>query len=156
MDELKPKHIIRDEAKFQKDRAKMGNFIVEGMETTGGTDIDWMIEHRGGFIIMENKSIDSNDEISISWGQMIAFEKLYEKLNVDEKCHFFFFGYREDTNYKNPESKLWYFEMDDWIGKTIQFEKRFNKFYVKRKNMKEITLNEYRDIMEKYWKDFEK
>ena len=51
MDELKPKHIIRDEAKFQKDRAKMGNFIVEGMETTGGTDIDWMIEHRGGFII---------------------------------------------------------------------------------------------------------
>ncbi len=52
MDNLKPKHFIRDEEKFQKDRAKMGNFIVEGMKITGGTDLDWMIEQSGGFIIM--------------------------------------------------------------------------------------------------------
>ena len=156
MDNLKPKHFIRDEEKFQKDRAKMGNFIVEGMQTTGGTDIDWMIEHRGGFIIMENKSFLSNDEISIAWGQMIAFEKLYERLNVDDKCHFFFFGYDDDIDYNNQDSNLWHFEMDDWLARKIKFEKRNNKFYVKRSDMKKITLSNYREIMEKYWKEFEK
>ena len=28
----------------------------EGMHTTSGTDIDWVVEHRGGFIVMENKT----------------------------------------------------------------------------------------------------
>ena len=55
----------------------------------------------------------------------------------------------------NQDSNLWYFEMDDWLAKAIKFEKRNNKFYVKRNDMKKITLNNYREIMEKHWKEFE-
>ena len=45
--------------------------------------------------------------------------------------------------------------MDDWLAKAIKFEKRNKKFYVKRSDMKKITLSNYREIMEKYWKEFE-
>ena len=155
MRDFKPKFTIKDPEKFQNDRAKMGNFILEGMDTTGGTDVDWLIEHRGGFIIMENKSF-FNDKISIPWGQMIAFEKLYDKLNSDGKCHFLFFGY-DDIDFKNRDSVIWYFEMKDWKSKSVPFTrgKEHNKYLVNRKDMKSITLKEYRDLMEEFWKEFE-
>ena len=152
---FKPKHTIKDPEKFQTDRAKMGNFILEGMDTTGGTDVDWLIEHRGGFIIMENKGF-FNDKISIPWGQMIAFEKLYDKLNSDGKCHFLFFGY-DDIDFKNRDSVIWYFEMKDWKSKSVPFtrSKEHNKYLVSRNDMKSITLKKYRDLMEEFWKEFE-
>ena len=155
MEDFKPKYTIRNPEKFQTDRAKMGNFILEGMNTTGGTDVDWLIEHRGGFIIMENKSFFS-DKISISLGQMIAFEKLHEKLNSDGKCHFLFFGY-DDIDFKNQDSTVWYFEMEDWKNKSITFtrSKTRNKYFVSRNDMKPITLKEYRGLMEKFWREFE-
>ena len=152
---FKPKFTIKDPEKFQTDRAKMGNFILEGMDTTGGTDVDWLIEHRGGFIIMENKGF-FNDKISIPWGQMIAFEKLYDKLNSDGKCHFLFFGY-DEIDLKNRDSVIWYFEMKDWKSKSVPFtrSKEHNKYLVNRNDMKSITLKKYRDLMEEFWKEFE-
>lgn len=44
------------------------------MNTTGGTDIDWVIEHRGGFIIMENKTFNK-DWIHLSIGQYSPLNK---------------------------------------------------------------------------------
>ncbi|MFQ5440562.1 MAG: hypothetical protein ACE5DL_03765 [Nitrosopumilaceae archaeon] len=41
--EFKPKHTILDPKKFLEERAKLGGLILEGMKTTGGTDIDWVI-----------------------------------------------------------------------------------------------------------------
>jgi len=125
------------------------------MEVTGGTDIDWLIEHRGGFIVMENKQFQS-EHISLPLGQMIAFEKLYEKLNSDDKCHFLIFGY-DDIDFKNPDSILWYFDMNQWLDNKIPYEKdsKYKRYKIERKNMHEISINEYRRLMEKYWKEFE-
>jgi len=151
--EFKPKHTIFDSEKFQKGREKLGGFIVEGMKTTGGTDVDWLIEHKGGFIILENKEFE-NDTIPIKLGQMIAFEKLYEKLLP--KCHFLFCGY-DDIDFKNPDSIIYYFDMKDWnAGKvTNEFNTKFKNYYVDRKSMKPLSLKEFRELMEKYWKEFE-
>ena len=139
MEEFKPKHTISDSKKFQKGRENLGKLILEGMKTTGGTDIDWLIEHRGGFILMENKEFYL-DHIPIKKGQMIAFEKLNEKLLP--KCHFLFCGY-DDIDFKNPESVIYYFDMKDWnVGKvTNEFNTKFKTYYVGRKSMNCVTFN---------------
>ncbi len=80
--DFKPKHTIFDSEKFQRGREKLGGLILEGMKATGGTDVDWLIERKGGFIILENKEF-VNHSISISLGLMIAFEKLFEKLEAE-------------------------------------------------------------------------
>jgi len=154
--EFKPKHTIYDAKKFQKDREKLGGLILEGMKTTGGTDIDWVIEHRGGFIVMENKSFQ-NDHISIPVGQMITFEQMYKKLNSDGKCHFLIFGF-DDIDFKNPDSVIWYFDMEDWKYGKISFERniKYKRYLIERKEMTSITLREYREMMENFWKEFEK
>ncbi len=151
--EFKPKHTIFDSEKFQKSREKLGGFILEGMETTGGTDVDWLIEHKGGFIVLENKEF-VNDSISIKMGQMIAFEQLYKKLLP--KCHFLFCGY-DNIDFKNPESIIYYFDMKDWeaIRLTTEFNEKFKTYYVERKSMDPLTLKEFRDLIEQYWKEFE-
>jgi len=155
MDEFKPKHTISDAKKFQKDREKLGGLILEGMKTTGGTDIDWLVEHRGGFIVMENKGFQRN-HISIPIGQMIAFERLHEKLNSDGKCHFLIFGY-DNIDFKNPDSTIWFFDMIDWKDRKIPFEKdvKYKRYIVEREVMQPITIKEYRELIEKYWKEFE-
>jgi len=89
--EIKPKHSIRDSNAFQRGREKLGGLILRGMKTTGGTDVDWLVEHRGGFIIMEFKEFHDN-HISIPLGQMIAFEKLHERLSIGGKCYFLVFA----------------------------------------------------------------
>ena len=155
MEEIKPKYTIKDLKKFDTDRAKMGYLILEGMKASGGTDIDWLVEHRGGFLIMENKTLH-NDLISIKWGQMIAFEKLHEKLNSDGKCHFIFWGYEDGMDYKNPDSSLWYFEMSDWKNKKIPFTRgKKNNYLINRNAMIHIKLKEYRKLIEKIWREFE-
>ena len=147
MEEFKPKHTISDTKKFQKDREKLGGLILEGMQATGGTDIDWLIEHRGGFIILENKGFQVN-HISIPIGQMIAFEHLHEKLNSDGKCHFLIVGF-DDIDFKNQESVIWYFEMEDWKNGKIpsDYDTKYKKYPINRKDMKPITLKEYIRLM---------
>ena len=76
----KAKYQIFDECEFTRGREVLGNLIVRGMLASGGTDIDWLIEHNGGFVVLEFKGFH-NDKINIPLGQMIAYEKLHEKLN---------------------------------------------------------------------------
>ncbi|MGI0046169.1 MAG: hypothetical protein ACREBB_03130, partial [Nitrosotalea sp.] len=83
-DELdEPKHKIANPQLFAKTREVLGNIISKRMKAYGGTDIDWLIEHNGGFIIFELK-IFHDDRILISKAQMIAYEKLHANL---PKCH---------------------------------------------------------------------
>lgn len=156
MSDYKPKHTIFDKEKFAEERSKLGGLAQEGMKTTGGTDIDWIIEHRGGFIVMENKTF-SKDWIRLPVGQMIAFEQMYKKLNADGKCHFLIFGFESDVDFTNPESTAWYFDMEDWNNGKICPNRTisFKKFGVHRREMTKIILKEYRELMEKYWKEFE-
>ncbi len=152
----KAKHTIFNKERFQEDRAKLGEFIIDGMNTTGGTDIDWVIEHRGGFIVMENKSF-YKDSITISLGQMITFEQMYKKLNADGRCHFLVFGF-DKIDFKNPDSIIWYFDMKNWANKKICPNRTlsFKRYCIHRKEMTPITLKGYRDLMEKFWREFEK
>lgn len=155
MEEFKPKHTISDTGRFQKGREKLGGLIIDGMKITGGTDIDWLIERKGGFIVLENKEFQG-DHISIPVGQMIAFEHLHEKLNSDGKCQFLIFGY-DDIDFKNPDSTVWFFDMMDWRDRKITSKKdtKYKRHIVERKNMKSITIKEFRGLMEKFWKEFE-
>ena len=86
-----PKHTIRYSESFLKGKEQLGNLILKNMRTTGGTDVDWLVEHRGGFIILECKEFHGDGGVfPVSRGQMIAFEKLYERLNSGGKCYFYF------------------------------------------------------------------
>jgi len=157
LDEFKPKHTISDSEKFQKGREKIGDLILEGMEITGGTDLDWIIERKGGFIILELKSINKN-KISIPLGQMITFENLYYKLKRDGKCYFLIFGFTDDTDFKNPDSKCWYFDMEDWVNDRIEYSEDtghgHRRWLVYRQDMTETSIGEFRTVIEKYWKEF--
>ncbi len=51
----KAKYHIFDQSEFTRGREVLGDLIVHGMIASGGTDIDWLIEHRGGFVILEFK-----------------------------------------------------------------------------------------------------
>ena len=156
MSDFKPKHTIQDKEKFADERAKLGELIVDGMKTSGGTDIDWVVEHRGGFIVMENKTF-SNDWINLPVGQMITFEQMYKKLNSDGKCHFLIFGFEDSVDFKDPKSVAWYFTMDDWNNGKIcpKREPKWKKFGIHKREMVKITLKEYRELMEEFWKSFE-
>jgi hypothetical protein len=156
LSDYKPKHTIFDKKKFVDERSKLGGLAQEGMNTTGGTDIDWVIEHRGGFIVMENKTF-SKDWISIPVGQMITLEEMYKKLNSDGRCHFLIFGFEHDIDFKNPKSITWYFDMEDWKNGKICPNRTitYKKYGVHKREMTSITLKEYRQLMEKYWKEFE-
>jgi len=77
MEEIKPKHTISDSKSFQKGREQLGQLILKNMKITGGTDVDWLIERKGGFIILESKEFHDN-YITVPLGQMIAFEKLHD------------------------------------------------------------------------------
>jgi len=152
---FKPKHTISDSVKYLKDKTKLGGLILEGMNTTGGTDIDWLIEHNGGFIVLENKEFN-NDFISIKIGQMIALESLHKKLSSDGKCGLFVFGY-DDIDFKDPDSIIYYFDIKDWKDGKIPYQKndKYKHYRVSRKEMKPISLNGFRKLIEKYWKEFE-
>src|SRR5579863_855032 len=73
-DELdEPKHKIVNPLLFAKTREVLGNLISKRMKTSGGTDVDWLIEHHGGFMIFELK-LFHDDRMVISKAQMIAYE----------------------------------------------------------------------------------
>jgi len=159
----KAKYQIFDEAEFTRGRDILGDLIVHGMIASGGTDIDWLIEHNGGFIILEFKGFH-NDKINIAKGQIIAYEKLHEKLNQVTKCYLYIIGC-DDVDFLNPDSTVWIFEMKQWkIGAIpknttdIYGEDlgKQNKFIVYREYMEEISIEKLREIIDSHWKEFER
>ena len=158
----KGKYQIYDEQEFARGREVLGNLIVHGMIASGGTDIDWLIEHNGCFIILEFKGFH-NDKINIPMGQMIAYEKLHEKLNQSTKCYLYIIGC-DDINFSNPDSKIWIFEMSQWKKGAIPKSTRDiyeeshikqNKFIVYREYLEEISVEKLRDVIDSHWKEFE-
>ena len=158
----KAKYQIFDESEFTHGREILGNLIVHGMIASGGTDIDWLIEHNGGFVILEFKGFH-NDKINITKGQMIAFEKLHEKLNKSTKCYLYIVGC-DDINFSDPDSSIWIFEMNQWKSGVIPKNtnevygedlRRKNKFIVYRDYMEEISVEKLRDLVDTHWKEFE-
>ncbi len=159
----KAKYHIFDESEFTRGREVLGDLIVHGMIASGGTDIDWLIEHRGGFVILEFKGFH-NDKINIPKGQMIAYEKLHEKLNQTTKCFLYVVGC-DDIDFSNPDSTIWVFEMTQWKSGAIpkntndiygEGSGRQNKFIVYREYMEEISVEKLRDIVDSHWKEFER
>jgi len=158
----KAKYQIFDESEFTRGREVLGDLIVHGMMASGGTDIDWLIEHRGGFIILEFKGFH-NDKINIAKGQMIAYEKLHEKLNMATKCYLYIVGC-DDIDFSNPDSTIWIFEMNQWKSGAIPKNTtdiyddevgKQNKFIVYREYMNEISVEKLRDLVDSHWKEFE-
>ena len=141
----------------------LGDLIVHGMLASGGTDIDWLIEHNGGFVILEFKGLH-NDKINIPKGQMIAYEKLHEKLNNVTKCYLYIIGC-DDIDFSNPDASVWIFEMKQWKNNAIPknttdiYEEnsgKQNKFIVYREYMEEIKVERLREIIDNHWNEFEK
>ena len=158
----KPKYQIFDESEFTRGREVLGNLITHGMIASGGTDIDWLIEHKGSFIILEFKGFH-NDKINIAQGQMIAYERLHEKLNQATKCYIYIVGC-DDIDFSNPDSTVWIFEMSQWKNNIIpknttdiydEKSNRQNKFMVYREYMEEISVEKLREIIDMHWKEFE-
>ena len=158
----KAKYQIFDEAEFTRGREVLGDLIVHGMIASGGTDIDWLIEHKGSFIILEFKGFH-NDKINIAKGQMIAYENLHEKLNLATKCYLYIIGC-DDIDFSNPDSTVWIFEMNQWKSGAIpkntsdiygEDTGKQNKFIVYREYMHEISVEKLRDLVDSHWKEFE-
>jgi hypothetical protein len=158
----KAKYQIFDELEFTRGREVLGDLIVHGMIASGGTDIDWLIEHKGSFIILEFKGFH-NDKINIAQGQMIAYEKLHEKLNRITKCYLYIVGC-DNIDFSNPDSPIWIFEMNQWRNNIIpknttdiydEKSNRQNKFIVYREYMEEVSVEELRDLIDSHWKEFE-
>ena len=158
----KAKYQIYDETEFTRGREVLGDIIVHGMLASGGTDIDWLIEHKGSFIILEFKGFH-NDKINIAQGQMIAYEKLHEKLNQATKCYLYIVGC-DDIDFSNPDSPIWIFEMSQWRNNIIpknttdiydEKSNNQNKFIVYREYMEEISVEELRELIDSHWKEFE-
>ena len=158
----KAKYQIFDELEFTRGRQVLGDLIVHGMVASGGTDIDWLIEHNGGFVILEFKGFH-NDKINIPKGQMIAYEKLHEKLNKATKCYLYIIGC-DDIDFSNPDSSVWIFEMNQWKMRGIPNNTidiygnnsiKQNKFIVYREYMEEIKIEKLRELVDRNWKEFE-
>ncbi|MCA9826884.1 MAG: hypothetical protein KC444_00550 [Nitrosopumilus sp.] len=158
----KAKYQIFDQSEFSRGREVLGDLIVHGMIASGGTDIDWLIEHKGSFVILEFKGFH-NDKINIAKGQMIAYEKLHEKLNRVTKCYLYVIGC-DEIDFSDPDATIWVFEMDQWKRKAIPKNTsdtydgetgRQNKFIVYREHMEEISVEELRDLIDSHWKEFE-
>ena len=156
------KYQIMDENEFTRGREVLGNLIVRGMVASGGTDIDWLIEHNGGFIILEFKGFH-NDKINIPIGQMIAYQKLHEKLNQSTNCFLYIIGC-DDIDFSDPYSAIWIFEMRQWKNGAIPkntkdfFEEgkfKQNKFVIYREYMDEISVEDLRKKIDLHWKNFD-
>lgn len=159
----KAKYQIFDESEFTHGREILGDLIVHGMIASGGTDIDWLVEHKGGFVILEFKGFH-NDKINIPKGQIIAYEKLHEKLNKATKCYLYVVGC-DDIDFSNPDSTVWIFEMTQWRTGAIPKNTsdiygddsgKQNKFIVYREFMEEISIEGLRNLVDSHWKEFEK
>jgi len=159
MDE--PKHRIANPMLFAKSREVLGNLISKRMRASGGTDIDWLIEHNGGFMIFELK-IFHDDRILLSSAQMLAYEKIYENL---PKCHILFIGH-DDIDFRNLNDFVWIFEMTDWKKGSIPHvkdrildpsysENEVTGYRVEREFMERRDVKQLRDRIDCIWDEFE-
>ena len=157
----KAKYKIFDQDEFTRGREVLGELIVHGMIASGGTDVDWLIEHNGSFIVLEFKGFH-DDKINIPKGQMIAYENLHEKLNQVTNCYLYIIGC-DESEFSNPDSKIWIFEMNQWknggVPKNIMdiYDEKIqnNKYVVYREYMEEISVEVLRKIIDSHWKEFE-
>lgn len=162
MDDLDlPKHKITNPELFAKGREVLGNLISRRMKTSGGTDIDWLIEHNGGFMIFELKTFHDN-RIIISRAQMSAYERLYYRLPL---CRILFIGH-DDIDFRNLNDSVWLFEMQEWkSGKIPHVENAQSDptgdesptfgYTVEREFMEEIDVKILRDRIDSIWLMFE-
>ena len=141
----KAKYQIFDESEFTRGREVLGEIIVHGMMASGGTDIDWLIEHKGSFIILEFKGFH-NDKINIPQGQMIAYEKLYEKVKN------YIFVNKPLVLCVNLNNNIPKNTTDIYDQKL----NKQNKFIVYREYMEEINVEKLRELIDSHWKEFEK
>ncbi len=157
-----PKHKIANPQLFAKTREVLGNIISRRMKTSGGTDIDWLIEHNGGFMIFELK-IFHDDRILVSKAQMIAYEKLYVNLS---KCHVLFIGH-DDIDFSDLNDAVWLFEMKEWKNRSIPHiedsvvdpsysENEVTGYRIEREFMEKIDVKILRDRIDSIWNEFEK
>lgn len=162
MDSLdEPKHRIINPELFARGREVLGNIISKRMKTSGGTDIDWLIEHNGGFMIFELKTF-YDDRIIISRAQMAAYEKLYISL---PRCHILFIGH-DDIDFKNLNQSVWLFEMSEWkSGKIPHVEsiltdpshgEKTSGYKIEREFMEKVDVKILRDRIDGIWIKFEK
>jgi len=95
---------------------------------------------------------------------MIAYEKLYEKLNQATKCNLYIVGC-DNIDFSNPDAMIWIFEMKQWKMGVIPKNTsdifgddsgKQNKFIVYREYMEEISIEKLREIIDLHWKEFEK
>jgi len=159
----KIRYQIFDESKFTRGKEVLGDLIVHRMLASGGIDIDWFIEHKGGFVILKFEGFH-NDKINIAKDQMIACEKLHEKLNQSTKCYLYIVRC-EDIDFSNSDSTIWIFEMNQWKSEAIPENTssiygddsgRQNKFIVYREYIEEINVKRLRDVVDSHWKKFER
>ena len=162
-DELdEPKHKIVNPEMFARSREVLGNLISKRMKTSGGTDIDWLIEHNGGFMIFELK-IFHDDRILISKAQMIAYEKLYSSLS---KCHILFIGH-DDIDFSDLNDPVWIFEMSQWKSMMIPHvedrlvaptysQHELSGYRVEREFMARTDIKGLRAKIDSIWTEFEK
>ncbi len=157
-----PKHKISNPLLFAKTRQVLGNIISKRMKTSGGTDIDWLIEHNGGFMIFELK-IFHDDRILVSKAQMIAYERLYENL---AKCHVLFIGH-DDIDFSDLNDPVWLFEMKEWKTRAIPHvedslvdpsysENEVIGYRIERDFMEKIDVKVLRDRIDSIWNAFER
>lgn len=163
MDELDgPKHKIANPQLFAKTREVLGNMISRRMKASGGTDIDWMIEHNGGFMIFELK-IFHDDRILISRAQMFAYERLYSSL---PRCHILFIGH-DDIDFSDLNDPVWMFEMSQWKSGAVPkvedrlvdpsySENELAGYRVEREFMERIDVKTLRDRIDSIWEKFER
>jgi len=155
-----PKFVIGNPEAFTKNREILGNIITKNMKTSGGMDVDWLVERKGNFIILEIKSF-FDDRIRIPLGQIIAYQSLHEKLNKNGKCYLYVVGV-DENDFTDDNSKVWLFEMNEWSDQKIphvcrNFEESDlpkDGYVVERSFMHEITVHELRELLESAWKEF--
>ena len=140
---------LRNPEIFTKNRKNLGNIITKRMKTTGGGDVDWLIEHNGHFIIWEIRTFHDNIA-TISKAQMNMFQTLCNQLT---SCDFFFIAHN-DIDFKNPRDPVWIFDMNDWKKylKSKSDESSNQSKYIFRKSLlKEIDVKILRDIIDASW-----
>ncbi len=161
MDDLdEPKHKITNPDLFAKGREVLGNLISKRMKASGGTDIDWLIEHNGGFIIFELKTFH-DDRMLVSRGQMTVYEKLYSNLS---RCSILFIGH-DDIDFKNLNQPVWLFEMQDWKSGRIphveaiqdhpDYSNKIRGYRIEREFMERIDVKILRDRIDGIWTKYE-
>lgn len=156
----RPKFAIGNPEAFAKSREVLGNIIVTDMKTSGGMDVDWVVERRGNFIILEIKTFH-DDRIRISLGQMIAYGSLYKRLNENGKCYLYVIGV-DENDFTNDDSSVWIFEMKEWLDNKIpHIARSFEEndlakegFVVERSFMHEISVHQLRELLENAWAEF--